>query len=98
MKKYFLNSAFAGWLKVFISAVLLQVLNSMTEGYSLFTYDWPMIQKILNAGFVALLPVIINYLNPNDPRYGRTKDVEIAPKGTTEAVEDLAEEVIKSRV
>jgi hypothetical protein len=74
--KFSLNSNFwakspvASWVKVFISAVLLQFMNGLIEGHPLFSWDKSMFEKLTTAGLVALIPVIINFLNPNDTRYG----------------------------
>ena len=48
------------WLRVFGAAVLAQLLAGVS--------DWRM---LLNAGAVAVLPVIIRYLDPQDKMYGR---------------------------
>ncbi len=53
------------WLRVFLSAILTYVLAGLAADTAL---EW---QAILIAGAVAVLPVIINWLNVNDPRYGR---------------------------
>lgn len=94
MKQTFLNTAFASWLKVFISAMLLQVLNGLMAGHDIFTFDMLMVKQTVSAGVVALLPMIINYLNPNDPRFGK-KNVEVAEKGATEAIDLLVDERLK---
>jgi len=71
MKKHFLANTPAGsWVKVFISAVLLQFMNGLIEGHPLFSWDKAMLEKLATAGLVALIPVIINFINPNDTRYG----------------------------
>jgi len=48
------------WLRVFGAAVLAQILAGVS--------DW---RIALNAGLVAVLPVIIRYLDPQDKMYGR---------------------------
>lgn len=53
------------WAKVFASACLTVVLVALTQGTAL---EW---QAVLVAGLVAVLPVIINWLDSGDPRYGR---------------------------
>lgn len=53
------------WLKVFLSAVLSYVLAALLAGTAL---AW---QAVLIAGAVSVLPVIINWLDTSDPRYGR---------------------------
>jgi len=92
MEKSFTNTAFAGWIRVFVSAMILQF---MLEGYDLFSFDLLMLKKVVAAGVAAVLPVIYNALNPNDPRYGKSKTNEIAPKGTTEELEIFKGEIRK---
>jgi hypothetical protein len=53
------------WLRVFLSAILTYVLAGLAADTTL---EW---QAILIAGAVAVLPVVINWLNAGDPRYGR---------------------------
>ncbi len=52
------------WLKVFAAAVLSGVLTATVTD----VWDW---RALLFAGLAAVLPVIINWLDPNDTRYGR---------------------------
>lgn len=73
MKKVsgFLAATPAGsWVKVFVSAIMLQFLNGLVSGIPLFSFDKLMLEKLLTAGIVSVFPVIINYFNPNDKRYG----------------------------
>lgn len=72
----FLNTAFAGWLKVFVTIVLGLIL---THG-SIWGIDW---KEFANSAVISFLPVIINAMNPNDPRYGK-KDVKIVEKSDME--------------
>lgn len=48
------------WLRVFIAAILAQLAAGV--------YDW---KVLLNAGFVAWLPVAIRYFDTQDVMYGR---------------------------
>lgn len=59
------KAVLASWVKVFLAAVLTAWLAGLTSGGAI---DW---RALLIAGAVAVLPVIINWLNPNDNRYGR---------------------------
>ena len=52
------------WVKVFAAAILTYVLAALAAGTAL---SW---QAAAIAGLVSVLPVIINWLSPNDPRYG----------------------------
>lgn len=73
----FLNTAFAGWLKVFLSAVLGIVLTNLSTGQTILTLNWI---QVLTGAAASLLPVIINWLNPKDPRYGIGKTTMIVEK------------------
>lgn len=53
------------WLRVFLSAVLTYVLAGLASGTPLV---W---QAVGIAGAVAVLPVIIRWLDQTDPKYGR---------------------------
>ncbi len=57
------------WLKVFGASVLTAFLAILTTTGSIPNADawW----GVLIAGLVAVIPVIINWLDPNDTRYGR---------------------------
>jgi hypothetical protein len=69
--KNFLNTMVGSWLKVFIVAVLIEW---QLLGADLWALNIDTLKHLANAGWIALLPVIINYLNPNDPRYGQNKN------------------------
>lgn len=60
------------WLKVFVTTVLTLYLAT---GKGIFDLDYQSIQDLISAGVASLIPVIINSLNPNDPRYGKNKKV-----------------------
>lgn len=51
---------FLSWLRVFMAAALAQLMAGVT--------DWSI---ILNSSLVAVLPVIIRWLDPLDKTYGR---------------------------
>lgn len=65
-----LTTPLASFIKVFLATVLTQYLIELQEGHQLFSWDLPMIQKLLTAGVVANLPVVINFLNPSYSHYG----------------------------
>lgn len=58
------------WLKTFLAAVLTAFVTIVAT-----SQDIPVSKDawiaILVAGILAVGPVIINWLNPNDPRYGK---------------------------
>lgn len=63
----FLNSIIGSWLKVFAVAVLVEW---QLIGADLWALNVDTLKHLANAGLIALLPIVINYLNPSDPRYG----------------------------
>lgn len=54
------------WLKVFLSSILTLIVIAG----DIWSLNW---REIISAGVVSTLPVIINFLNPNDTRYGNVK-------------------------
>ena len=58
------------WLKVFGASVLTAFLAILTTTGA-FPVDTEVWVGVLIAGLVSVIPVIINWLDPNDPRYGR---------------------------
>jgi hypothetical protein len=70
MKSQFLNTPWGSWTKVFISACLAQYMIVLTDpGQTLFCLQT--LQNIGIAGATSVVPIIINYLNSADPRYGK---------------------------
>lgn len=60
----FLNSIYGSYIKVFLSAIITMVIAK--GDIYLVT-----LKECLSAGIISILPIIINYLNPNDTRYGK---------------------------
>jgi hypothetical protein len=56
------HSPLASFFKVFSAGVL---------GWVLINFDNLGLHPALALGLAAGLPIIINWLNPNDPRYGK---------------------------
>lgn len=67
--KAMLNS----WLNVFVAAAITALLTVLVDTGSL-ALDWQSVQAVIIAGLVAVLPVMRNYFDQNDPRYGRGSD------------------------
>lgn len=61
-----LGSAF----KIFLGALLAGVLFTWTQNGEISFDAW---QTWVIGGLAVALPVVINYLNPDDTRYGRVK-------------------------
>lgn len=81
MKKHFLNTVAGSWLKVGLSAILGQYLVIISDPAQTL-YSWDTLKAFGIVGSVAVVPIIINWLNPNDPRYGNQskKNSEIVDK------------------
>lgn len=60
----FLNSIWGSWLKVALTGVLTMIIAKGN------IYEIAM-QDIISAAVIAILPIIVNYLNPHDTRYGK---------------------------
>ena len=61
------------WLNVFIAAAITALLTVLVDTGSL-ALDWQSVQAVIIAGLVAVLPVIKNYFDSSDTRYGRGSD------------------------
>lgn len=77
----FLNTAIGSWLKVYITGVLMFI---VANG-GIRTIDWA---TALEATLISTLPVLINYLNPKDTRYGSSKKAkDFKPEKTDKITE-----------
>lgn len=66
-----LGSAVFSWLKVFLATVLALFL---ADGADIFAISADDGRLWLAAAFAAVVPLIINYINPRDTRYGPKED------------------------
>lgn len=66
-----------GWLKTFITVILAGILKVLIEKGSILSFDWATLDTILVMALVATLPVVINFLNKKDTRYGLGKNSNI---------------------
>ena len=55
------------WFNVFIAAAITALIVVLGDGQITVEDLW----YVLVAGIVAVLPVIKNYFDPSDPRYGK---------------------------
>jgi hypothetical protein len=60
----FLNSIWGSWLKVALTAILTMIIAKGN------IYEVT-IEEVISAAVVSVLPIIVNWLNPHDPRYGK---------------------------
>lgn len=61
------KSMIKSWFNVFIAALLASLIVVLGDG-NLSVED---LQYVLYSGIVALLPVVKNYFDKQDPRYGK---------------------------
>lgn len=59
------------WLNIFVATMITLFI---TDGADIFAVDATDVKAWLAAAFVAVLPLIANYLNPRDTRYGLKED------------------------
>ena len=64
-----MNPMLKSWIKVFAATVLSLFL---ADGGDVFGVDWSDLRTYLAAGVASVLPLIITWLDPTDPRFGRT--------------------------
>lgn len=65
-KMKFLNSVYGSWLKIVLTAILTMII---TKGN---IYEVTL-EECISAAVISILPIIVNWLNPHDPRYGTKK-------------------------
>lgn len=58
------------WFRIFAAAIVSAFTFAVVTTGSI-PADGNTLLGILVAGIIAVGPVIVNYLNPNDPRYGK---------------------------
>jgi hypothetical protein len=59
----FLNSIYGSWLKIVLTAILTMII---TKGN---IYEVTL-EECISAAVISILPIIVNFLNPHDTRYG----------------------------
>lgn len=64
------------WFNVFISALITAVLVILTSNNGTIPMDGELWLGALISAVVAVLPVIKNYFDSTDPRYGKVNTVE----------------------
>lgn len=70
----FLNSPTGSWFKAALVAILSSIASKLRAGVNIFSKD--NLNELLIIAILSIIPVIINYLNPEDTRYGN-KDVPL---------------------
>jgi hypothetical protein len=63
------------WGNVFIAAVITALLVVIVDTKTL-ALDWKTLEAVIVAGLVAVLPVVKNYFDTSDHRYGKGADEE----------------------
>ena len=71
MLNWLANSPVASWVKVAASFVLGAFLVFLTEGNEVTDVDLSDVNVWVSGAIAAALPLVINFLNPSDTRYGR---------------------------
>lgn len=62
------------WLNVFVSALITAVLVILTSNNGTIPLDGELWLGALISAVVAVLPVIKNYFDTSDPRYGHVTE------------------------
>ena len=59
----FLNSIYGSWLKLVVTAILTMIISKGN------IYEVTL-EECISAAVISILPIIVNFINPHDPRYG----------------------------
>jgi hypothetical protein len=65
---WFATSPIASWLRTFVAIILAMFI---ADGADIFAVDAADLRAWVAAGFAAILPVIVRWLNPQDAEFGR---------------------------
>lgn len=76
MKKL-LASPLGTFIKGFLSIVLAMWVSELSSGHDLFSMDLPMIKKLIVAGLIPNIHILINWFNPEYKGYGGNKLLEL---------------------
>ena len=63
--QFLATSPIGGFLKVAAAGMLVWIIDNVS------TLNIP---QIVQVGLIAGLPILINWMNPDDPRYGKSGD------------------------
>lgn len=77
MKKHFSNTVLFGWLKHFIGAVIIAIGVVKETNPNIIDWDITVWKGVMISAGYATIFTLGNYLNRNDPRYGRKKKTKI---------------------
>lgn len=69
--KQLLTTPVGTFIKGFLSIVLAMWVAELANGHDLFSMDIVMIKKLIVAGLVPNIHVLVNWLNPNYTGYGK---------------------------
>lgn len=61
-----------GVVKNILAVLIALLISKLGEGYTMFTINWA---DFINTGIASALPAVLNWLNPNDNRYGLKEKV-----------------------
>lgn len=67
----FLNTPTGSFFKVFVALMLGQWMYEYTQGHDIFQFNRELLKRLVGAGVAGTVPILINWLNPYDTRYGR---------------------------
>jgi hypothetical protein len=65
MGQWLATSPIGGFVKVAVAGMLVWVIDNVASLN---------IPAIVQVGLIAGLPILINWMNPDDPRYGKSGD------------------------
>jgi len=79
MHSKFFNSMTGSYVKIFLSGIVVLISTDIAKGVDIFHFDIPRLKEILIAGLIPVLPILLNYLNKADNRYGKKEEPKDFP-------------------
>ena len=71
-----LASPLGTFVKGFLSVILAMWVAELADGHDLFTMDLSMIKKLIVAGLIPNISILINWINPQYTSYGSEEKME----------------------
>lgn len=84
---WFASSPIASWLRTFVAIILTLFI---ADGADIFGIDATDLRGYFAAALVATLPVVVRWLNPSDPEFGRGA-IEFEPFDVWDEADDEPE-------
>jgi len=79
-RKTIFDTLLGNFFKHFLTAVFTLYMAEISNGLDPFHFDVTILKKFWVAGIIAAMPTILNWMNPNDPRFGKKGRATFKPE------------------